>query len=474
MEQTQHSPSRIDRMSRILAIHSRIVEADLDLAVFMQLVVDTLQEFTRARGAVVELVEIDEMVYRAASATIAEHVGLRLPRKGSFSGLCVEEAKVLRCDDAETDTRVDAEACRKVGVRSMICAPLFQEGSPIGVLKVMSSVANGFCDQDVYDLESMSAVLGAALGKQVAFNRLEKAERRLRASEARLSAILEHANDAVVSIDQNARIIQWNRAAEQLFGWRFDEAIGRDAIELLAPIHQRESTRRLLEESAHKPSISGINIRKEVCALHRTGSELTLECSLGVLQMEEWREFTAFLHDISARKQLEQALRDLAQTDALTGLANRRQFMDLLHLAIARSQRSKVQLALFYMDLNGFKLINDTLGHDVGDQALCEFAQRLTGCVRETDVIARLGGDEFTLLAEGIETREQAEALAHKIIATLQPSLQGTDIYLATSIGISLYDGSADADSYLRQADAAMFAAKRQTDGGSRLVFHPR
>jgi diguanylate cyclase (GGDEF)-like protein/PAS domain S-box-containing protein len=472
MEQTQHNLSRLDRMSRILAVQSRIVEADLDLDAFMQLVVDTLQEFTRARGAVVELVEGDEMVYRSASATIAEHVGLRLPRQGSFSGLCVERAEVLRCDDAEVDIRVNAEACRKVGVRSMICAPLFQEGRAVGVLKVMSSQANGFTEQDVHDLETMSTILGAALGKQLAFNRLEKAERRLRASESRLSAILEYANDAVVSIDQFARILQWNRAAERLFGWRFDEAIGRDAINLLVPIDRRDALRQLMDESTHRSDISTTNIRQEVRALHRNGSELTLECSLGILQLDDWIEFTAFLHDISARKQLEQALRDLAQTDALTGLANRRQFMDMLHLAVSRSHRNNVPLALFYMDLNGFKQINDTLGHDVGDQALCEFTQRLSHSVRETDVVARLGGDEFTILAEGIGTREQAEALAHKIIQSLEPRMHGADVQLSTSIGVSLYDTTADADAYLRQADAAMFEAKRCSAGGSRLAFY--
>ncbi|MBV8660165.1 MAG: diguanylate cyclase [Burkholderiales bacterium] len=465
MEQTQNKLSATDRRPRILAILSQVVEADLDLAAFMQLVVDTLQEFTRARGVVVELVEGNEMVYRAASAPIAEHVGLRLPRHGSFSGLCVDEAKVLRCDDAETDSRVNREACRKVGVRSMLCAPLFQEGRPIGVLKVMSVEANGFCEQDVYDIESMSAVLGAALGKQVVFDRLERAERRLR-------TILEHANDAVISVDQHARIIQWNNAAERLFGWRFDEAIGRDAIDLLIPVHQREPLRKMLEEASHTFNVPAAGGRQEVQALHRTGGEMTLECSLNVLQLDNCVELTAFLHDISARKQLERALRELAQTDALTGLANRRQFTDLLHLAVARSHRSHVPLALFYMDLNGFKQINDTLGHDVGDQALCEFAKRLGRCVRETDVIARLGGDEFTLLAEGIQDHQQAELLAHKIIATLQAPLPGTDIYLATSIGISLYDGRIDAQSYLRQADAAMFAAKRQPNSRSRLAFH--
>lgn len=158
----RRSKARVERLERIIGAQAQIVQADLGLDAFMQLVVDTLQELTEAKGAVVELVEGDYMVYRAASGAISKHVGMRLRRVNSLSGLCVASAEILRCDDAETDPRVDAAACRTVGVRSMVCTPLFEEGVPVGVLKVMSEQAHGFDDDDVQTLSLMGAALGGA------------------------------------------------------------------------------------------------------------------------------------------------------------------------------------------------------------------------------------------------------------------------------------------------------------------------
>lgn len=170
-----------ERLRHIVEAQSAITQADQDLGRFMQLVADTVQTLTGANGAVVELVEDDAMVYRCATGVVAPHVGVRLKREGSLSGLCVATATVLRCDDAETDPRVDKEACRRVGVGSMVCAPLFQMGQAVGVLKVVSGEANGFDEEDVQMLTLLSGMLGAALGKQLAFDSLRQAEARMHA-----------------------------------------------------------------------------------------------------------------------------------------------------------------------------------------------------------------------------------------------------------------------------------------------------
>lgn len=167
------------KLERIIQMQSLIVQAAFDLDAFMQTVVDNLQELTGAKGAVVELVEQDSMVYRATCGSMNPFVGMRLSQASSLSGLCVRTLEVLRCTDAEHDPRVDLPACRRVGVRSMVCTPLLHNRAPVGVLKVMSDKVDAFNDEDVHTLQLMADVLGAALGKQIAYDHLIKDKQQL-------------------------------------------------------------------------------------------------------------------------------------------------------------------------------------------------------------------------------------------------------------------------------------------------------
>ena len=460
---------QLDRLERIIETQSRLAQADLDLTAFMQLVVNTLQELTEAKGAVVELVDGDYMVYRSASGAISQHVGLRLLRANSLSGLCVSSAQILQCDDAETDSRVDANACKKVGVRSMICTPLFERGQPVGVLKVMSERACGFDEEDLQTLELMGAALGAALGKQVAFDEMLRVQAQLRSSEERIRTILEYANDAVISIDSAGIVTQWNRTSESLFGWTSNEAMGRNIVDLIVPPAFRSSFVNILTHLGRLGKKS-TTARRELLAVDRYGKELSVEVSLNVNNVAGQFEFTAFLHDISERKKWESTLNEMALSDGLTGLPNRRHFMQVLHHAILRQLRQNSGLALLFMDLNGFKKINDTNGHDTGDAVLKEFAKRVSGCLRENDTMARLGGDEFVVLAEGVRVLEHARILAGKIVTALDLPLPGSAIMMSTSIGISIYDPPANAEQFLKEADIAMYKAKQGASNSSAIA----
>src|SRR4051812_10303224 len=209
--QPMRGPDRLDRLERIIQAQSLLVQAELDLEPFMQLVADNVRGLTAAHGAVVELVEGEELVYRSGSGAVARHVGLRVSLDGSLSGRCVRQAAALRCDDSETDGRVDRAICRRIGARSMICTPLLHGGSAIGVLKVTSAQPAAFDDDDLQSLGRMAGTVAAALARQMAFDARSH-------GEARLRAMLEHAHDAVVSVDGEGRVSQWNRAAERLFG----------------------------------------------------------------------------------------------------------------------------------------------------------------------------------------------------------------------------------------------------------------
>jgi len=172
----------------------------------------------------------------------------------------------------------------------------------------------------------------------------------------------------------------------------------------------------------------------------------------------------SMINDITDLKKVELQLIKLARVDALTGLPNRVQFDETLRQAIARSRRSGLAMALMYLDIDHFKTINDTYGHQAGDEALCEFSKRLSASVRKTDHVARLSGDEFVIIIEEMKSTEEAEIVARKVIQAMEVefSLGGTQYQVTTSIGIAiLREDDAEPQSLLRRADQALYRAKK-------------
>jgi signal transduction histidine kinase len=157
------------RLEGVVRTQRDVALAGLDVGRVMDVVTERAMELTGAEGAVVEMVEGDEMVYRAASGTLLPHLGLRLKSAASISGLCARTGEILQSDDCESDDRVDREACRRVGARSMLLVPLRHEGAPVGVLKVISGRPHAFGERDVHTLELMAGLVGAALGQASAF-----------------------------------------------------------------------------------------------------------------------------------------------------------------------------------------------------------------------------------------------------------------------------------------------------------------
>jgi len=176
--------------------------------------------------------------------------------------------------------------------------------------------------------------------------------------------------------------------------------------------------------------------------------------------------------DVTANKALESKLARMAQHDQLTGLPNRYLLHDRLAQACARSAREGVQVAVFYLDLNEFKRVNDTLGHATGDTILKEFARRLTGAVRASDTVARIGGDEFVVLMEGLHSHRQLEQLARKIVDLVERPfiVEGKSLVMSTSVGGATFPPSKTWEELLKAADGAMYEAK---SSGCGVVIEP-
>lgn len=281
-------------------------------------------------------------------------------------------------------------------------------------------------------------------------------------TETRLRAALDAARDAIVTVDRDRRIQGFNRAAESLFGYSAADAIGQ-AIELLLP----EEIRPQLPDDPVAPCCDprlaeASDSLTQVFARHKNGTLFPAEISISEDSVGSETIATLVLRDLATRQKVEAALTRQAFYDSLTELPNRVCFLNRLHRALHSPGEP---FALLFLDLDRFKVVNDSLGHLVGDRLLADIARRLEPCVRSGDTLARLGGDEFTILLSGVSDREIATRVAERIQRALQApfSLGDREVFVSASIGIALScDDHHSPEDVLRDADMAMYEAKSQ------------
>jgi diguanylate cyclase (GGDEF)-like protein/PAS domain S-box-containing protein len=294
----------------------------------------------------------------------------------------------------------------------------------------------------------------------------------LATAEGLFHTVIEAASDAIVVADAEHKIVLFNRAAAQMFGWGADDVLGGPLARLVPERHR----------AVHGELMGGVGLqgagrrrgpeRIEVPARRRDGSEFPAEIAIAAREFGGRRLHVAVIRDISERQRFERELERLAHYDALTGLANRSTFHDRLVHALAAAQRHREAVALLFVDLDGFKQVNDVHGHAVGDRLLQAVAQRLRDGVRTSDTVARLGGDEFVVLLTALKLTGGALQVAEQLrqrLAAPYPGLvlpSGPDVHVDCSVGVALYpDDARDGDALLRLADEAMYRAKRGGKG---------
>ncbi len=286
--------------------------------------------------------------------------------------------------------------------------------------------------------------------------------------------IVTQAPDGILFVSDAGTIVLTNEALCTLSGYLAHELIGQ-SVELFLPAQLRQLHVENRQRYASEPQRRPMGTVGDLTLLRKDGTKVPIDIALSRLDDEGHTGTVAFVRDTSETRQSERRLRHQATHDALTGLTNRWLFNEYLRQAIALAQRDGRRVALLLLDLDGFKTVNDTFGHAVGDKLLVDVARSLAAHVRASDVVARIGGDEFVVLLREVDALSDAVMVANKLIAALASprSLDGIRIQTGCSLGIAMYPGAAqEPEALVHCADLAMYYAKAQGRGRS-IVFTP-
>lgn len=290
------------------------------------------------------------------------------------------------------------------------------------------------------------------------------------AAAERVRRVIERAVDAFVSMDAAGIVTEGNPSAERMFGWTRHEAMGRTLESLIVPDGQRHGHQNALEKYLLTGESNLVGRRIEVVARRKNGTLFPIEVSVTATRIDGSIVFDSFIADISERRAQQESLQMQAMHDELTGLPNRAYFNSYMSSVFDKHRDKVNRVAVVFVDLDGFKAINDTHGHQAGDDVLRTAAQRMIASIRATDRVARLSGDEFVIVLDEMQdARSNIELISTKVLDVLQQpiSLNAAEVTVSASLGVAVlgpFDQSAA--ELIRRADRAMYRAKQQ--GGRR------
>lgn len=346
--------------------------------------------------------------------------------------------------NSKTFTHATANSLKRYGIKALLAVPVFSSSQWWGQIIVEHHHApSGFSKQEVGALMAIARAFSGAIEKEDTTQRIAQA-----------NIAFDSASEGIVITDANAKITAVNQGYTDITGFSEEEVLG--------------TTPQIFNASSHHVW-DAINKngkwRGEIQNLRKSGEEYQELLTLTTVKNKhgEVINYVAVFSDISEIKASQNKLSRLVNHDTLTGLPNRRLLNELLDHAIKRSAREQNQTAILFIDLDRFKAVNDSLGHQVGDQLLIQVSERINQCIRDSDVVARLGGDEFVVMMSLINQNQDAALVAQKIIQTLKREfiINGNEIYIGASIGISISKPEGqDVEALIKEADTAMYHVK--------------
>jgi len=336
------------------------------------------------------------------------------------------------------------------------------------LIKVMGRVASGEKDVAIPALatsKEVNAIVNAVIVFKEIMHRLEQeiSERESAEAELKLAAsVFEFSAEGIMITDADAHILSVNKAFTDITGYSLDEVAGRTPRLLRSGEHDNGFYQKLWTSLEQSGMWQG-----EITNRRKNGEVFPAWCNISAMRDEQnqVRRYFNIFTDITEKKLSEEHIYRLAHYDVLTDLPNRALFHERLEQALIMARRHNQKAGILFLDLDRFKLVNDTLGHSVGDKLLQHVGKQLTSCVRITDTVSRLGGDEFVIILSELETSEDAAQIARKVLDVLSKPfrLDTHDVYVTASAGISLYpDDAENAKDLFKNADTAMYRAKEQ------------
>lgn len=447
---------RAARLQSALYRIAQLTSSAQEMAEFYGSVHAILGEFMYARNFYVALKEEDaEVIDFPYFVDEVDRNPGRIPLGRGLTAWVLRTGQPLLCPPELFQRLSEAGEIELVGSSSVdwLGAPLKRGERTFGVLAVQSySTANRYGQADLDLLTFVSRHVATAIGRKRAADALRDSEAKFRtlAETIPVGVFIERAGSLRYVNPAMARLA--SRPREALEGTSFSALVHpgyRDGVE-----------RRLLPGAP-----PGVTAGDREFPLVLDGRERWLALSTGRIEFEKQPAVLGTVSDVTERRAAEERVRGMAFQDALTGLPNRRLFGDRIQIALAHAQRARHRLAVFFVDLDRFKVINDSLGHSVGDELLRGVAARLREAVRQEDTVARLGGDEFLLLFPGGVDAVSVARVAEKLLGVLRRPyrIAGREVFATASLGVSLYpDDGADAETLVRNADAAMYRAKEE------------
>jgi diguanylate cyclase (GGDEF)-like protein/PAS domain S-box-containing protein len=390
-------------------------------------------------------------------------VNPEVPEGGGYSSAVLRENQPYIVNDYFADPRIApwAEVARATGVKSMAALPLRKDGRCIGVLSLYGDEVGFFTDELVGLLNEMADNLSFALTNLEHESQRDSAQRALKESEQRFRHLAANIPQVFwVAEPGYGRILYVSPAYEKVWGRSIETLLAR-ADDWRQAIHPGDRAR--VEEALLAPEPHGFD--HEYRILQADGSVHWIHDRAFPIVGDNGDVIlmTGIAEDITVRRKAEDQLLFLAHHDKLTGLPNRVLFYDRLQQSLAQARRHKSSVAVIFLDLDHFKLVNDTAGHAAGDRLLQQVSHRFREAVRSGDTVGRLGGDEFALILSELNNSKEADAAAQKLMRVLDEPFEvdGNEVFVTASAGISLFpvDGE-DPDTLIKHADTAMYRAK--------------
>ncbi len=437
-----------------------LAEAD-DLASALPLVVRLTCRLARFESGCYWSVDAGTAVLRRVESSSADAAQRSALRDGAPLPAWLEGDPVWLTDPPDDDS-ID----HRGAWISTLVVPVVAAGAAIGALEFRAAPGTSPEPRLLQVLRGIAVQLGHL------HTRASVAER-LRESEQRFASTMALAAIGISHVDDEGRFLYANPQLCAMLGYTESELRARTVKDISHP-EDMDTTHELVSR-LRQGTIPSFKAEKRY--IRRDGTVVWAGLTVAVKRDREGRKLydVSIVEDISARKEAEQCIQYLANHDALTGLPNRARFSLLLSQACEAARRDRRRFAVLFVDLDRFKIINDTLGHEAGDATLRAAAARLRGCVRASDVVARLGGDEFVVLLHDVGEPSVASKIAANVLKALAEPIdvQGHDCTISASIGICLHpDGDQEDQAVLRNADMAMYLAKQSGKNGYRLYVN--